>query len=134
MSDTKQLPRALRDAIQKFGLWGDEHLNSEGEKNTITNPLYHYTDGRGLKGIIESETIWFTDYRHLNDPSELSYGVEMARDVMRLNAAGADDFGRMFLECLGDMLSPKKFTHLEFFIASFSRNNQTRRGRTTTAS
>jgi hypothetical protein len=122
MPDIEQLPRALRDAIEKFGGWSDKYMRSEGKKNTVKEPLYHYTDGRGLKGMIESETIWFTDYRHLNDPSELSHGVETARDVMRLKATGADDFGRMFLECLGDMLSPKKYERLEFFIASFSRD------------
>jgi hypothetical protein len=120
--NSHELPPALNKAIEKFNRWGDENLESERKKNTIKGPLYHYTDGRGLKGIIDSQTIWFTDYRHLNDPSELSYGIEKARDVMRQNAIGADEYGRAFLECLADMLSPKKFSSLEFFIASFSRD------------
>ena len=84
--------------------------------------MYHYTDGRGLKGIIESQTIWFTDYRHLNDPGELSYGITKARDVIRERETGADASGRAFLQCLGDMLLPKKISWLQCFIASFSRD------------
>ena len=121
MPDTIQLPTALRAAIEEFERWSDDLLRTEQQNNTITEPLYHYTDGRGLKGIIESQTIWFTDYRHLNDPSELSYGIEKARDLMRQAATGADVYGRAFLECLSDMLSLRKFARLEFFIASFSR-------------
>ena len=121
MPDTKQLPTALRAAIEEFERWSEAQLETEQKSNTITQPLYHYTDGRGLKGIIESQSIWFTDYRHLNDPSELSYGIKKARDFMRQAATGADDYGRAFLECLSDMFSLKKFARLEFFIASFSR-------------
>src|SRR5262245_9667007 len=122
MPNTKELPPALLAAIEEFGRWSDDHLNAEQKNNTITEPLYHYTDGRGINGIIESQTIWFTDYRHLNDPSELSYGIEKARDLMRQAATEADVYGQAFLECLSDMLSPKKFPRLEFFIASFSRD------------
>jgi hypothetical protein len=84
--------------------------------------LYHYTDGRGLSGIAESQTIWFTDYRHLNDPSELSYGVDKARDLIRLKETGADADGRAFLQYSRDMLLPKNFSWLQLFIASFSRD------------
>jgi hypothetical protein len=116
------LPPVLQEAIDEFNRWADKRLLSEQEKNTIDAPLYHYTDGRGLKGIIESQTFWFTDYRHLNDPSELIHGIEMAHDVMRLAAPGADGRVRLFLECLADMFSSKNFSAtLEFFIAGFSR-------------
>jgi hypothetical protein len=122
VSTEPSLPPALQDAINKFNQWTERHLQSEQKKNTIETPLYHYTDGRGLKGIIESQTIWFNDYRHLNDPSELIHGIEMAHDVMRLAANGADGRVRLFLECLADMFLSKNFSAtIEFFIASFSR-------------
>jgi Protein of unknown function (DUF2971) len=126
MTDTKSpassLP-VLRAAIEKFDQWTQQHMESEDNKNTIDTALYHYTDARGLKGIIESETIWFTDYRHLNDPSELTHGIEMARDVMNNSRGREDAHGREFLDCLADMLSTKNFSgRFEFFIASFSRD------------
>jgi hypothetical protein len=52
------LPLVLHDAIGKFDRWVEKQLHSEQERNTIERPLYHYTDGRGLKGIIESGQIW----------------------------------------------------------------------------
>lgn len=36
--------------------------------------LYHYTTAEGLKGILESKTIWATDAEFLNDAQELRYG------------------------------------------------------------
>jgi len=41
--------------------------------------LYHYTDGPGLKGILENRTLWLTDIFSMNDPSEIRHGVEIAR-------------------------------------------------------
>src|SRR5262245_10388629 len=118
MPDT-QLPKCLSEPIEKFDRWSDEYLNTEQENNTLTAPLYHYTHGLGLKGIVESQTIWFTDCRHLNDPSELSYGIGRAHDVISQNATEGDDFGQEFLGCLHDMLSRNT---VEFFVASFSRD------------
>jgi hypothetical protein len=113
---------ALQDAIGKFNEWADKIELVEQEKNTVVDPLYHYTDGRGLRGIFESQTVWFTDYRHLNDPSELIHGIETAHDAIRLAATGADGRVALFLQCMADMLSHKNFsTVFEFFIASFSR-------------
>jgi hypothetical protein len=42
------------------------------------NTIYHYTDDRGLRGIIESGKLWFTDIFDLNDPSELRHGFSFA--------------------------------------------------------
>lgn len=37
--------------------------------------LYHYTTWEGLKGIIENRCFWLTDYRSLNDTSEIHYAI-----------------------------------------------------------
>ncbi|PIQ42807.1 MAG: hypothetical protein COV52_06040 [Gammaproteobacteria bacterium CG11_big_fil_rev_8_21_14_0_20_46_22] len=37
--------------------------------------IYHYTSLAGLKGIVESSTLWLTDFHHLNDPTEIRYGI-----------------------------------------------------------
>jgi hypothetical protein len=101
---------------------GSEHLKREEADNKITAPLYHYTDARGLRGIFESERIWFTDYRHLNDPSELLQGMEIARDVARRLKSTADPQAQCFLDCFIDMFRRENFeSTLEFYIASFSR-------------
>jgi hypothetical protein len=39
--------------------------------------LYHYTNSRGLEGILSSGVLRASNYRHLNDASEVQYGCEM---------------------------------------------------------
>ncbi|MFC5862166.1 DUF2971 domain-containing protein [Acidicapsa dinghuensis] len=43
-----------------------------------TKPLFHYTTIAGLRGIIESRTMWATDARFLNDWSEVRYIASIA--------------------------------------------------------
>ncbi len=45
--------------------------------------LYHYTDGQGLIGIIESGTVWATSLHCLNDPRETEYGLDMCRSHLQ---------------------------------------------------
>jgi hypothetical protein len=39
--------------------------------------LYHYTDARGLLGILTSGHLWATEARYLNDASELDYTFQL---------------------------------------------------------
>jgi Protein of unknown function (DUF2971) len=115
-------PQALQKAIDEYDRWSDQQALSEQTRNSIETPLYHYTDGRGLKGIIEGEAMWFTDYRHMNDPSELTHGIEAVRDVIRAIEPGVDGRVGLWLATLADMFSQQNFSNaLEFFIGSFSR-------------
>lgn len=116
------LPPQLQRAIETFKDWTRQHLLSEQNNNTVTETLYHYTDLRGLKGILEAGQIWFTDVRHLNDPSELTHGINMARDVARHIATGADGRVQLFLDYFLDLFRYDNFAPtLQFFIACFSR-------------
>ena len=123
MSSTEmQLPRPLQQAIETYAAWGKEQLHSEQNNNIIDNTLYHYTDFGGLAGIIKNSEIWFTDYQHLNDPSELKYGIDLAHDVARDLATGSDLRIRCFLDCFVNLFQQDIFyNNLDFFIASFSR-------------
>jgi hypothetical protein len=88
----------------------------------ITTTLYHYTDMGGLQGILTNEEIWFTDYRHLNDPNELMHGIGIAKSLLqqRSKQHGLRPF---LFQCIDDLLTKKNFWRVfEFFIASFSRN------------
>lgn len=48
-------------------------LRSRGRGNLI----YHYTTVAGLKGILDSNEVWLTDYSYLNDAKELNHGLEL---------------------------------------------------------
>jgi hypothetical protein len=43
--------------------------------------IYHYTTIAGLTGIIESQTLWATNYAYLNDAEEIRYFSEPLRRV-----------------------------------------------------
>jgi len=46
------------------------------------NNLWHYTTLEGLMGILKSQRLWATDYRHLNDSSELEYAKSILEDEL----------------------------------------------------
>lgn len=66
--------------------------------------------------------MWFTDYRFLNDPSELSHGMDMAHSVLLDAQTGLDNRAGLFLKCAADMFRSENVeATLAFFVASFSR-------------
>ncbi len=111
----------LQEAVDRFHQWSRTRLSEEESKDRIECPLYHYTSAAGLKGIFETQQIWLTDYRHLNDPSELRLGVERAQEVLLAAQEGADGRVGMFLRCAADLFSHENLDALGFFVASFSR-------------
>jgi hypothetical protein len=44
--------------------------------------IYHYTDPKGLIGILTHGQLWATDIRYLNDSSELRHAEELQRKVL----------------------------------------------------
>lgn len=45
--------------------------------------IYHYTDGNGAKGIIESQALWLTHYMYLNDSNELTIFKEAVAEWVK---------------------------------------------------
>lgn len=45
--------------------------------------VYHYTSLDGLIGIVDNRAIWLSDYSYLNDKRELSYGTDLATEVIQ---------------------------------------------------
>jgi len=52
--------------------------------------LYHYTDSAGLKGILETGSLWATDADFLNDAQELQFGRPQLCDALLAQAEGLD--------------------------------------------
>lgn len=44
--------------------------------------LFHYTDGRGLYGILNSKTLWATNILFMNDYSEGSFGIRQVAQAI----------------------------------------------------
>ncbi len=60
--------------------------------------LYHYTNLDGLKGIIDTRSLWFSHTTSLNDPSESEYGKNMiaSRLFTEENNVKNDNWKRFF--------------------------------------
>jgi hypothetical protein len=48
----------------------------------IPNIIYHYTDGAGFLGILQTGKLWLHDVFSLNDPSELNHGISLLSQIM----------------------------------------------------
>jgi hypothetical protein len=61
-------------------------------------------------------------YRYLNDPSELRHGIFLAQDMIKTVQAKAGH-AKYLCQMMADLFSHENFSdHLQFFIASFSRD------------
>jgi len=61
--------------------------------------LSHYTDVDGLKGILETGSLWATNVGFLNDSSEFRYGVELCQEIStRLISKAKNDIVKSALE------------------------------------
>lgn len=49
---------------------------SEEPEINLKNSLFHYTDWKGLQGILQTKTLWATHFRYLNDEMEGVFGQE----------------------------------------------------------
>jgi hypothetical protein len=83
--------------------------------------IYHYTDDRGLAGILESGRIRLTEIFGLNDPTELRHGVSPAIRLLRTAARRDDRFEiRQFSQNVAAMFHYGIEQIAHFFVCSFS--------------
>jgi len=101
-------------------------------KSAYPEILYHYTTQQGLLGILQSETLWLTNLRYLNDSSEFIYPINLAKqyleDRIKLlettgflsgpSALGSSSNNRNLYEHLNIL---DNFNAIPLYICSFSR-------------
>ena len=91
-------------------------------RNAPTTPLYHYTNREGLEGIISTQQFWFTDYRHLNDDTEIRFGMDVAKTILAELGTNMSRV-KIFCDMVIDLFSAENMdTTFGFYIASFSRD------------
>lgn len=91
------------------------------EPSGLPTILYHYTDARGLLGIIQKQEVWASHIRYLNDSEEFDYAVNLAQGVIRGRAeATANQKEKEVLTALSTRLSPGRM--VDVFVASFSED------------
>lgn len=84
MLDFKASDAALAEASLRIG---------ESRKHVQATPpplLFHYTNAAGMRGILDSSRLWATNYRFLNDASEVSYAMALFTSVVQEQLANCD--------------------------------------------
>ena len=82
-------------------------------------PLFHYTSEHGLVGIARSGKLWASSIRTLNDTSEFSYAVNLARAYLTrerptVDEAAEQPLNEMFAQYMDRLGS------IDVFVACFS--------------
>jgi hypothetical protein len=114
----------LQTLVREFVDWWGERSRELEAAHEVREPLYHYTNMAGLLGIISSQEIWFTDIFHLNDPSELGYGIDTAVDILEAEAKRIrDEHVSAFCSWVTHVLVKAGGEIFSFYVASFSREH-----------
>lgn len=102
---------------------GEEKLKrwQEAYERRFNGTVYHYTSAAALGGILSSRAIFCTDYRQLNDTTELSTGFEVMEAVIAARGVeagiSADDVNATLDHLANLRRAPM---HMSMFAASFS--------------
>jgi len=64
----------------------------------VPQQIYHYTDSKGLMGILASKKLWATDISYLNDSMELEYGSAVIAKLIDAKIAESSDALKTMLE------------------------------------
>jgi hypothetical protein len=116
------LPPLLQAGVNEFAEWWQQKQRAADIADKITRPLYHFTDAGGLKGIVDNQEIWLTSVLHLNDPSEVKYGIEAAKQELQalINESGGE-FLQEFCDHIEFLITHNRDDVFGFFVANFSR-------------
>jgi len=100
----------------------DETIQRDESHSDLAKPeglLYHYTDEKGLYGILDSGEIWATHYRFLNDLAEQKEGSALLYSFLDETSL---EFTRLFRSEIKIMYDIQ-LTQMQLFIASFSEDS-----------
>jgi hypothetical protein len=84
---TRQPSRKARKKRESLGLrlmladWSSANMRTDSEP--LPGIFYHYTDARGLMGIVKKKVLRATHHRYLNDRGEIRFGFEQALEVLK---------------------------------------------------
>lgn len=111
--------------IDDFYHQADEIVNLFARKLEEKPPppiIYHYTDGSGLRGILESGKLWFTDIFNLNDPTELRHGLNPSIEILKQRAEEGPPELKEFLRVYLEMGQSGVEQVAHFFVCCFSED------------
>lgn len=70
--------------------------------SSVPDIVYHYTDSAGLIGMLQNHTIWATDYKFLNDKSEVGYTWSLMHRIIesRIGSVESSDLAKLYRKIL----------------------------------
>ena len=110
--------KEIDQAIELFDKdWLKYHNLSENLK------LYHYTTSSGLKGILDSRSIWCSHIRYFSDPKEWVYGEsKVISKVEKLLSLEKDDNIEKLLNDLIILIKSITASFYDIYAACFCKN------------
>jgi hypothetical protein len=74
-------------------------LGLPGPPELKIDRVWHYTDSRGLIGIVRDQRVWATSARMLNDSTEIQHGVDLFEGALQalLDESSLDENQRTFI-------------------------------------
>ncbi len=123
MNPHPHIPADMRAAIDKFSNRADGIVNAFARELGERPPppiIYHYTNDAGLRGIVETGRLWFTDIFNLNDPTELKHGIGPAIELLNAESDDARPEIKQFCKNLDAILHGGNEQTAHYFICSFS--------------
>ncbi len=80
---------ALNPALEKVS--GAIAESRKHVQAALPELLFHYTNSSGMRGILESSRLWATNYRFLNDASEVAYGMTLFESIAQARLTKAEN-------------------------------------------
>ncbi len=121
--DIATLPEPLKSAFIEFEASIQGKLPADQVSSVPECPFYHYTDQTALYGILEKHQLWCFLHSDQSDPSEVSYSMEIARRVIREEAARGSPPVESLLTGLDDLLESNPLNKtFDFYFFSLSRH------------
>lgn len=84
--------------------------------------LYHYTDAKGLHGILKSNELWASSYQFLNDATEFKYAFNLMKVAYPQEDSNPSKEGMTHFE-IAEMISKERYNYISgsLFVVSFSK-------------
>jgi len=82
--------------------------------------LYHYTDQKGLLGIVRSKEIWASHHQCLNDAQEFLHAKGLIRGEIERRLESAAPDARSLLEAMRSTLSGAGMEEVNLYVAALS--------------
>jgi hypothetical protein len=92
----------IHAALASFQDACDRRMAGTNAANDPKEPLFHYTTESAFFSILDSEQFWFTSIYNMDDPEELNFGFNVARELFKEATERSKGLARGFCRELGE--------------------------------